>query len=121
MVHHIVCDLWSVGVLVRDFKALYGAFRSGAPSPLPEVPLRFRDVIAEQRARYDAGSIDPELRYWRERLAGLPATSELPADRPRPPVQSYRGAGWNFTLRPEVAAPLRDLVRDRGESSISDY
>ncbi|WP_237478542.1 non-ribosomal peptide synthetase [Lichenibacterium dinghuense] len=114
VVHHIVCDLWSVGVLVRDLKALYGAFRSGAPSPLPEVPLRFRDVIAEQRARYDAGSIDPELRYWRERLAGLPATSELPADRPRPPVQSYRGAGWNFTLRPEVAAPLRDLVRGSG-------
>ncbi len=113
-IHHIVCDLWSVNVFSADLAALYGAFRSGNPSPLPDLPRRFRDVVAAQRARYDAGRLDPQLAYWRERLRGLPATTEMPVDRPRPPVQSYRGAGWKVILPSAVAEPFRRLVRGAG-------
>ena len=110
--HHIVFDLWSVGVFSRDLAALYGAFRAGRPSPLPDLPFRYGDIVAEQRARFDGSSEDPQLLYWREQLKGLPATTELTTDRPRPSVQSYRGAGWSFNLPTAVAGPFRTLVRN---------
>ena len=113
-IHHIVCDLWSISVFSRDLAALYGAAREGRPSPLPDLPRRFRDVVAAQRARYEGGRLDPQLAYWRERLRGLPATTEMPIDRPRPPVQTYRGAGWKFVLPAAVAEPFRGLVRSAG-------
>ena len=111
VMHHIIGDMWSVGVFSRDLAALYGAFRLGQPSPLADLPVRYRDFVSAQRARYDGGGMDPQLGYWRERLKALPATSEMPIDRPRPSVQSHRGAAWRFTLPPATGAAVRDMVR----------
>ena len=83
-VHHIASDGWSTGVLVRELSALY---RGGALSPRP---IRYVDFAVWQRSWMTGAVLDGQLAWWRERLAGAPVL-DLPTDRPRPPVQSYRG------------------------------
>ncbi|HSK80439.1 MAG TPA: amino acid adenylation domain-containing protein, partial [Thermoanaerobaculia bacterium] len=101
--HHIVSDGWSMGVLVREIAALYPAFASGQPSPLPELPLQYPDFADWQR-RYLAGEVlEEQIRFWREALAGAPQVLELPADRPRPAVLTHRGASVE-TVFPRVEA-----------------
>ncbi|WP_420130679.1 amino acid adenylation domain-containing protein [Longimicrobium sp.] len=110
--HHVAGDGWSIDLLFRELSALYGAFRAGEPSPLPEPPLQYADYAEWQRAWMAGGALDEQLAYWRERLAGAPAVLELPTDRPRPAVQSHRGASHAFEVPPALAARLRALARE---------
>ncbi|HEV7517360.1 MAG TPA: amino acid adenylation domain-containing protein, partial [Thermoanaerobaculia bacterium] len=104
--HHIACDGWSLGVLVAELQALYGAFVDRRPSPLPELSLQYADYALWQR-RWLAGEVlEGELAYWRQRLAGAPALLELPVDRPRPAVASGRAGQLPFRLAPAAAAGL---------------
>jgi amino acid adenylation domain-containing protein len=115
--HHIASDGWSVGVLVREFAALYPAFVSGRPSPLPEPAVQYADYAAWQRAWLDpemGGALRAGLDWWREQLAGAPDVLELPSDRPRPPVQTYRGRHLPVAFGPETVGPLLALARRRG-------
>ncbi|MEH1166758.1 amino acid adenylation domain-containing protein [Micromonospora sp. CPCC 205539] len=109
--HHIVSDGWSLGVIRNELGALYDAYLAGAPSPLPELSLRYADYARWQRDRADA---DAGLAYWRRQLAGAPTAVELPTDRPRPAVQSFDGAVTRRTLPPELTEQLRDLGRRHG-------
>src|SRR5207244_3774274 len=94
--HHIVSDAWSMEVLVRELEAIYPAFVAGEPSPLPELPIQYSDFASWQR-RWLAGEwLTPQLAYWRARLGGNPPALELPLDRPRPALQTFRGAGFDF-------------------------
>ncbi len=106
--HHIAFDGWSVGVFQRELGALYGAFVAGRPSPLAELPIQYGDFAVWQR-RWLAGEIlAAQLAYWRQRLAGAPGVLELPADRPRPPAQSFRGTFLSLALpaSPRGRSPL---------------
>jgi hypothetical protein len=89
--HHIVSDGWSAGVLLTELGGLYPAFARGEPSPLPPLPSQYADHAVAQREHDGAGRFAEETEYWRSTLADLPPL-ELPADRPRPPVQSQHGA-----------------------------
>ena len=109
--HHIVFDLWSVGIFQRELGALYEAFKAGCPSPLADLGARYSAYVAAQRPRFDPARTDPQLDYWRRHLADLPASSEFPTDRPRPAVQTYAGAVRTFTLAPEIAQRFRELTR----------
>ncbi|HEV7669747.1 MAG TPA: non-ribosomal peptide synthase/polyketide synthase [Thermoanaerobaculia bacterium] len=111
--HHIVSDGWSIEVLVREVTALYGAFAAGLPSPLPELPLQYADYAAWQRGWLQGEVLARELAYWRGRLGGAPGLLELPTDRPRPAVQSFRGAVEEVRFAPELAAEVRQLARRR--------
>ncbi|HEV2852268.1 MAG TPA: amino acid adenylation domain-containing protein [Thermoanaerobaculia bacterium] len=113
--HHAAFDGWSVGVLQRELGALYGAFAAGRPSPLSELSLQYGDFAVWQRRWLSGKALEAQLAYWRERLADAPAVLELPADRPRPPAQSFRGATVELALPAGIAAGLRALAR--GESS----
>jgi amino acid adenylation domain-containing protein len=110
-VHHIVSDGWSMSILVRELGALYAAFSQGRPSPLPELPVQYADYAAWQRQWLQGDVLAAQLGYWRQRLGGAPAVLDLPVDRPRPPVQTYRGAREALTLAPDLAAALRRLSR----------
>jgi amino acid adenylation domain-containing protein len=112
--HHVISDGWSMGVLSREVAALYAAFRQGRPSPLPALPFQYADFAAWQRRWLDDDVLAEQLGYWRRQLAGdLPAL-ELPADRPRPAVQSFRGATQSLLLSPELTAALRACGRRHG-------
>ncbi|HVG07975.1 MAG TPA: amino acid adenylation domain-containing protein, partial [Thermoanaerobaculia bacterium] len=90
--HHIVSDGWSLGLLIRELQALYPALADGRPSPLPELPVQYADFAVWQRSWLRGEVLENETAWWRRQLAGLPPLLELPTDRPRPAVQSYRGA-----------------------------
>jgi len=112
--HHIVSDGWSLGVLFRELAALYGAFRDGGEPSLPPVPVQYADYAVWQREQLRGDALERQLAYWGERLAGAPALLELPTDRPRPAVQTYRGAQERFQLSPALAAALEVLARREG-------
>ncbi|HYG80435.1 MAG TPA: condensation domain-containing protein, partial [Pyrinomonadaceae bacterium] len=112
--HHIISDGWSVGVLVREVAALYEAYAEGKESPLEELPIQYSDYAAWQRRWPEGATLERQLTYWREKLAGAPEALDLPTDRPRPPVQSYRGATEHFALPAELSEALRRLSRREG-------
>ncbi|HKV07841.1 MAG TPA: amino acid adenylation domain-containing protein, partial [Thermoanaerobaculia bacterium] len=108
-IHHIISDAWSNAVLMGEVAALY------AGQPLPALPVQYADFAVWQREWLAGETLERQLAYWRERLAGAPVV-ELPTDRPRPPVQTFRGA----THRTVYARPLLDslnvLARQRDAS-----
>jgi amino acid adenylation domain-containing protein len=99
--HHIVSDGWSMGVLVNEVAALYTAYVKNQPSPLPELPIQYADFAHWQRQWLSGDVLQQQLDYWTEQLSGSPTLLTLPTDRPRPIVQSHRGATLSF----EVSAP----------------
>ncbi|HST60772.1 MAG TPA: condensation domain-containing protein, partial [Longimicrobium sp.] len=110
--HHIASDGWSLNVLFRELGALYTAYRQGGESPLAPLEVQYADYAVWQRARLQGEALERQLAWWRGRLAGAPAVLELPTDRPRPAVQTYRGAREAATLPMELLERLRGLARD---------
>ena len=107
--HHIVSDGWSMGVLIKEVGALYRAFLENEPSPLAELPVQYADFAAWQRRWLSGEVFETHLRYWRRQLGGELPVLNLPTDKPRPEVQSFRGsepvaaiarAGGRSTQRP---------------------
>ncbi|HEV3049541.1 MAG TPA: amino acid adenylation domain-containing protein, partial [Longimicrobium sp.] len=113
-IHHIVFDGWSSGVLFRELGALYAAYREGSDSPLADPPVQYADYAVWQREQLQGEVLERQIGYWRERLAGAPALLELPTDRPRPAVQSHRGARERFDLPRELLDRLQALGRGEG-------
>ncbi len=112
--HHAVSDGWSTGVLLREVSALYAAAVGGGEAELPPLPVQYADFAAWQRRHLSGERLERQLRWWRERLDGAPATLELPTDRPRPPVQTFRGDVRGFALPAELSARVRELTRAEG-------
>ncbi|MFE6663307.1 amino acid adenylation domain-containing protein [Streptomyces sp. NPDC057697] len=108
--HHIVFDGSSAAVLLSELNELYPAHLAGRTPVLPELPVQYADFAERARSR----EFDEQLRYWRERLAPLPPTLQLPADHPRPAVQSYRGSVAEFEMGAELARRVEEFGRDRG-------
>ncbi|HBL31159.1 MAG TPA: non-ribosomal peptide synthetase, partial [Acidobacteria bacterium] len=116
VLHHIVADGWSMSILVRELTALYAAFADGRPSPLPELPIQYADFASWQRSRLRGEALESRLGFWREKLAGAPNTLRLPTDRPRPAIQSYRGASVPVLVDRETAAAFRAMAPRHGVS-----
>ncbi|PTL74899.1 condensation domain-containing protein, partial [Vitiosangium sp. GDMCC 1.1324] len=114
--HHIVSDGWSTGVLVREVATLYAAFASGQRPSLPPLPIQYADFARWQRSWLRGEALDAQVRYWKQQLSGAPAHLELPTDRPRPPIQSVRGAQYSFRLPPELSEALTATSKQHGVS-----
>ncbi|MBM7114700.1 non-ribosomal peptide synthase/polyketide synthase [Archangium primigenium] len=112
--HHIVSDGWSMGILVKEVAALYQAFTTGQPSPLPELPVQYADFAAWQRGWLRDEALEAQLAYWREHLTGAPQVLELPTDRPRPAVQTYRGASHSVALPEALSRAITTLGQQEG-------
>jgi len=113
-IHHIIADGWSIGVFAREMALLYAAFFRGEPSPLEELPVQYADYAVWQRERLGEEVLTADLDYWKRRLAGAPALLELPTDRPRPAVQSFRGAHHSFFVPEALYQSLKALSRREG-------
>ncbi len=112
--HHIVADGWSLEVLLRELAALYDAFAAGRPSPLPELPVQYADFAVWQRRWLSGEALARQLAYWRRQLADAPAGLDLPADFPRPAVQTFNGATFSAELPAELSVALLALCRREG-------
>jgi len=113
-VHHIAADFWSLELLVNELSALYGAVRAGSPSPLPALELQFTDHVRWEDGRSSGAEGTRLLNYWREQLRGAPTVLNLPADRPRPSVQQFRGTRYSVALDSGLTQRLRMLAKSAG-------
>src|SRR6185369_15892014 len=113
-IHHIVADGWSMGVLVAELTELYRALIAAEPPSLPDLPIQYTDYAVWQRRRLAGEVLEDRLRWWRRRLAGAPHVLDLPTDRPRPAVQSLRGAQQTFALPAGLSTSLHELSRREG-------
>jgi amino acid adenylation domain-containing protein len=110
VVHHIVFDAWSADIFWRDLFTIWESFERGEPSPLPAPALQYADFCLWERERLTGSVLDDLRSYWKEQLAGAPVL-ELPTDRPRPPVQSGRGAAVYSMVASPVIADLKALAQ----------
>ncbi|HST62539.1 MAG TPA: condensation domain-containing protein [Longimicrobium sp.] len=112
--HHAVADEASLAILDRELRALYEAFAAGLPSPLGEPPVQYADFALWQREMLEEGEMDRQLAWWRERMDGATSVLDLPADLPRPAVQTWAGAGLIARVDPAVRERLWTLARQEG-------
>ncbi|HEX7243014.1 MAG TPA: condensation domain-containing protein, partial [Longimicrobiaceae bacterium] len=112
VMHHAVSDAWSLDVLFREVCALYDAFARGGPSPLAPLPVQYADYAAWQREQVSGAALEEHLAFWRRELAGVPPVLDLPADRPRPPAQRFRGGRHRFPLPTALVERLREVARE---------
>ena len=113
VLHHIACDGWSVGVLARELRQLYAGFVGGGSVGLPPVGVQYADFAAWQRRWLSGEVLDRQVRFWRERLAGL-APLELPTDRPRPPVPDDSGDVYEFEMPAALTRQMEKLGHEQG-------
>ncbi|MFL5384952.1 MAG: amino acid adenylation domain-containing protein, partial [Longimicrobiaceae bacterium] len=114
VMHHVVSDAWSSGVLFRELGALYAAFAAGEDSPLAELTVQYPDFAAWQRGWLRGEALERQMAFWKRRLAGAPAVLELPTDRPRPAVQDLAGRMIPVALSPGAAAAVKALAKQGG-------
>ncbi len=113
---HIISDGWSVGILIREFCQLYEAFHEGRENPLKPLRIQYRDYAVWQRRLLESEEIQADRDYWQEKLSGDIPVLELPADYPRPRVQTFNGNTLSFYLSPEQTKQLRELSLEQGVS-----
>ena len=109
--HHIAADGWSLGVAIKEVSVVYEAFAAGLPSPLPPLELQYSDFAAWQRQQMSSGLLVRQLAFWQRELADAPALLELPTDRPRPAVQTYRGNRRKHRVDAALLADLKVFSR----------
>ena len=110
--HHIISDGWSLGVLGRELGALYQAYSAGQSSPLDELTLQYADFAVWQREWLQGEVLEKQLSYWREQLGGELPVLDLLTDRPRPPMQTYRGSTVRLELSLEITERLKQICRE---------
>jgi amino acid adenylation domain-containing protein len=110
VMHHAITDGWSTGIFWKELAALYAARVSGTDANLPALPIQYADYAVWQRQWLSGERLAGEVGYWREALAGMPVL-ELPADRVRPVVASFRGERVEFELPVALVGQLKGLAR----------
>ncbi|WP_030340743.1 condensation domain-containing protein [Streptomyces sp. NRRL S-1022] len=110
VLHHILTDEQSTGLLLAEFVEAYERRLRGLPAAAPP-RLQYADFAVWQRSGQGAGTVAADLRRSVRRLAGMPDGIRLPADRPRPPRPTGRGGAVGATVGPQLWRLLRELAR----------
>lgn len=113
IMHHIISDAWSVGNFLQELSVIYSALTAGLPSPLPELSIQYADYAYWQRQWLEN---QPALDYWKQQLADIPAVIELPTDRSRTAMQTFRGDLQKFQFDSQLTHKLKNLSQKSGSS-----
>jgi amino acid adenylation domain-containing protein len=112
-VHHIVADGWSVAIAFKEICEFYEAGASGRIPKLPDLPIQYVDYANWEHEQLRSGHLAGHIAYWRKQLEGAPALLQLPTDRPRPAVQSFRGGRIMQYIEASTVDGLKARSRDR--------
>ncbi|NEQ47697.1 MAG: AMP-binding protein [Leptolyngbya sp. SIOISBB] len=113
VLHHLVADGWSRGVLMRELATLYRDFTNSAIPSLPPLPIQYADYTLWQQRWLQSEACHTQVNYWRRQLSGLPAL-ELPTDRPRPAVPNFTSRTCTDTLSSDCVTALKTLSQQSG-------
>ncbi|NBD32275.1 MAG: amino acid adenylation domain-containing protein [Cyanobacteria bacterium] len=114
VMHHIASDAWSMGILWEQLTQLYQAFLDRQPNPLETLPIQYADYAVWQREWLSGEVLDQQLSYWKKQLTGAKPLLELPTDRSRPPIQTYRGASQSVVIPETLTKSLKQLSCQEG-------
>ena len=117
--HHLICDGWSVGIILEELSAGYRAARTGEPSDLPDPKTQYPDYSEWQRRRVDSGACAEAIDHWRLELADAPLSPAVPGDRPRPAVQTAAGGSERFLLPPGLRESAARYARSVGTTEFT--
>ncbi|MDQ2902116.1 MAG: amino acid adenylation domain-containing protein [Chloroflexota bacterium] len=109
--HHSISDGWSFSLFFRELTALYKAYVDEQPSPLLALPIQYKDFALWQREWLQGEVLEKQLTYWTQHLKGAPTALNLPTDRPRPAIQTFRGERHTFLLPADMVEKLQALSR----------
>ena len=124
VIHHIVTDGWSMGILQQELNFLYRAAiaetdigTADLAATLPPLPFQYADYAAWQRARLSGPAFDASLQYWKDKLAGAPTVIDLPHDRPRRSPRIARGASHRIRIGSDTTARLHALAEEESANT----
>jgi amino acid adenylation domain-containing protein len=109
--HHISFDAWSQEIFFSELTQLYDAFRSGKEPALLELPVQYTDYALWQRKWLSGETLEAYIEHWKNILAGDLPILELPTDRPRPVLQSFRGARYRFQISGGISSQMREFCQ----------
>ncbi|MBM7584496.1 tyrocidine synthetase-3 [Bacillus pakistanensis] len=112
--HHSITDGWSLAIFIKEWLELYHHFVDDQPISISEPSIQYADFTEWQRERVESGELAGQIAYWNQQLQGSPAILQLPTDRPRPAVQSYRGSSYSFSICQELTETISSFSRDEG-------
>ncbi|PFD72567.1 non-ribosomal peptide synthetase [Bacillus cereus] len=112
--HHIISDGWSMGILLEEWMAFYEGALSGKPAELKELSIQYADFVMWQKEWQKEENLNQHLQYWKEELSGELPVLQLPMDRPRPAVQTHRGASQSLIVANSLQEKLKDLSLQEG-------
>ncbi|AOW99700.1 hypothetical protein BJP34_09730 [Moorena producens PAL-8-15-08-1] len=110
-IHHIACDGWSLDIIFQELPKLYQAQQTNVPASLPPLKYSYQDYVRAQRKILDSPRGEILWQYWKQKLAGELPTLNLPTDKPRPPIQTYEGAAYHFSLSEKLSQQLIELAQ----------
>ncbi len=113
-IHHIISDGWSLSILMRELMVLYDTFSQGKSSPFPVLPIQYADFALWQQQWLQGELLKDKLAYWQRQLGGSLPVLQLPSDKTRPPVQSFKGAQQPFALSSTLTEALKTFARQEG-------
>ncbi|WP_027248867.1 non-ribosomal peptide synthetase [Planktothrix agardhii] len=111
-IHHIAADGWSLGVLIDELSAYYRSFSTGTKADLPTLPIQYADFAVWQRQWLTNEVLERQLSYWKQQLKGVPLLHQLPSDRPRPAIQTFRGGTEKLQLDSKLTQQLKKLSQE---------
>lgn len=112
VMHHVISDGWSLGVLFRDLASLYAARIAGKPFPPDELPIQYADFSVWNSEWIEGAHAKQQLAYWKQQLSGHPQRLDFPTDRPRPGTQTYEGARQYDSLSLPLTQKLKSLSQE---------
>ncbi|MBD2293363.1 amino acid adenylation domain-containing protein [Anabaena sphaerica FACHB-251] len=109
--HHLVGDGLSINILVKELSTIYQALCAGQPSPLSELSLQYSDFVYWQRNYLQRKVLEQHLGYWQQQLSGNLPILQLPKDRTRPPIQTFKGAQQKFVIPKNLTEEIKQLSK----------
>ncbi|MBW4428169.1 MAG: amino acid adenylation domain-containing protein [Nostoc desertorum CM1-VF14] len=116
--HHIISDLWSMAILIRELADFYTEICQGKSLTLPDLPIQYADFAIWQREWMQGKVLETQLNYWKQQIQGAPTKLELPTDKPRPLQPTYTGATQSFQLPKDLSDALK-LLSKREDVTLS--
>ncbi len=113
-IHHIISDGWSIGIFIQELAALYESFLTKTPYPLVDLPVQYADFAEWHRQWLQGDRLKQQSDYWKQQLAGVPPVLQMPTDRQRPSVQTFRGDIEKFYIDRELTQQLRQICQTSG-------
>jgi amino acid adenylation domain-containing protein len=115
-IHHIAADGWSLGVLIDELSTYYRSFCTETKADLPILPIQYADFAVWQRQWLTDQVLERQLSYWTQQLTDIPLLHQLPTDRPRPAIQSFRGGTERLQLDSKLTQQLKKLSQESGST-----